>query len=138
MNDVLPLAIHVFLHMNVVGEHQACHFVHQNMGAIDVMTKVATEIDAFVKDLNAKSPAAAKDVGRSDQYTKFTDVLHYDPTKDNTYVPGLWDGSLPMAKTNSQYLKIIATLKSDIICNAVSMQTKQQKRFCVFVELSKS
>ena len=61
MHDVLPLAIHVFLHMNIVGEHQACHFVHQNMGAVDVMTKVATEIDAFVRDLNAKTLAAAKD-----------------------------------------------------------------------------
>ena len=24
---------HVFLRMNIVGEHQACHFVHQNLGA---------------------------------------------------------------------------------------------------------
>ena len=36
MQDVLPIAIHVFLRMNVLGELQACHFVHQNMGAIDV------------------------------------------------------------------------------------------------------
>lgn len=48
MHDVLPLAIHIFLPMNVVGEHQACPFVHQNMGAVDAMSKVATEIDAFV------------------------------------------------------------------------------------------
>ena len=86
MNDVLPLAIHVFLRMNIVGEHQSCRFVHQNMGAVDAMTKVATEIDAFVRDLNLKTLTAAMDVGWSDRYTKFTDVLYYDPVKDNTYL----------------------------------------------------
>ena len=54
MNDVLPLAIHVFLRMNIVGERQACRFIHQNMGAVDAVTKVATEIDAFVGELNEK------------------------------------------------------------------------------------
>ena len=109
MQDVLPLAIHVFLRMNILGEHQACHFIHQNMGAVDVMTEVATEIDAFVRDLNAKTLAAAKDVDQSDKYKKFTDVLKYDATKDNTYVPGLWDGALPMGKTNTEYSKTMQT-----------------------------
>ena len=98
MNDVLPLAIHVFLHMNIVGEKQACHFVHQNMGAVDAMTKVATEIDTFVRDLNAKTLAAAKDTNQSNQYKKFTDILQYDPKHDNTYVPSLWDGIPPWEK----------------------------------------
>ena len=137
MHDVLPLAIHVFLHMNIVGEHQACHFVHQNMGAVDAMTKVATEIDAFVKDLNAKTLAAAIDVGQSDQYTKFTDVLQYNPTEDNTYVPGLWDGSLPMGKINSHYSKTMQKLKSDIINNVINMQVKKQKRLCTFPDICK-
>ena len=79
MHDVLPLAIHVFLRMNIVGEYQACHFVHQNMGAVDAMKTVATEIDAFVRDLNTKTLAAAEDAGLGDQYRKFTDVLHYNP-----------------------------------------------------------
>ena len=137
MHDVLPLAIHVFLRMNIVGEHQACHFVHQNMGAVDVMTKVATEIEAFVRDLNAKTLAAAKDVDQSDRYTKFTDVLHYDPTTDNTYVPGLWDGTLPMGKTNSHYSKTMARLKSDIAACIVKMETENRKGMCTFADLAK-
>ena len=115
MQDVLPLAIHVFLRMNILGEHQAVHFVHQNMGAVDVMTKVATEIEAFVKDLNGKTLAAAQDVGQCDQYKKFTDILKYNPTEDNTYVPGLWDGALPMGKTNIQYSKTTQKLKLDVL-----------------------
>ena len=137
MHDVLPLAIHVFLRMNILGEHQACHFVHQNMGAVDVMTKVATEIDAFVRDLNAKTLAAAKDVDQSDRYTKFTDVLQYDPTTDNTYVPGLWDGTPPMGKTNSHYSRIMAKLKTDIANCIVDMQKKQKKGVSTFGDISK-
>ena len=78
MQDVLSmaiLAIHAFLHMNITGEHQACHFVHQKMGTVGVMTKVATEIDAFVRDLNEKTLTAAKDAGQVDCCNRFTDVL---------------------------------------------------------------
>ena len=137
MNDVLPLAIHVFLRMNIVGEHQSCHFIHQNMGAIDAMTAVATEIDAFVRDLNMKTLAAAEDVGLGDQYTKFTDVLQYSPQKDNTYVPGLWDGTLPMGKTNTGYAKKLQSLKSSIIASAKNMQVNRRKRLCTFIEVTK-
>ena len=137
MHDVLPLAIHVFLRMDIVGEHQACHFVHQNMGAVDVMTKVATEIDAFVRDLNAKTLAAAKDVDQNDQYTKFTDVLQYDPTTDNTYVPGLWDGTLPMAKTNSHYSRVMAKLKTNVAKSIVDLRKKRQKGVSTFLDFGK-
>ena len=137
MQDVLPLAIHVFLRMNILGEHQACHFVHQNMGAVDVMTKLSTEIDAFVRDLNAKTLAAAKDVDQSDKYKKFTDVLKYDATKDNTYVPGLWDGALPMGKANTEYAKTMQKLKMDIMTNVTDMQTKNRKRLYTFCDVSK-
>ena len=137
MHDVLPLAIHVFLRMNIVGEYQACHFVHQNMGTVDAMTNIATEIDAFVRDLNMKTCAAAEDAGYGDQYTKFTDVLHYNSQKDNTYVPGLWDGTLPMGKTNSGYGKKLQTLKSDIITSVRDMQVNSRKRLCTLLEVTK-
>ena len=131
MQNVLPLAIHVFLRMNVVGEHQACHFVHQNMGAVDAMAKTATEIDAFVRDLNLKTSVAAKDTDQSDRYKKFADVLQYDPTKNNTYAPGLWDGALPMGKSNSLYARTVQLLKSDIISNA-EQRGKKQKTMATF------
>ena len=135
MYEVLPLAIHAFLRMNLV-EHQACHFVHQNMGAVDVMSKVATEIDAFVKDLNAKTLVAAKDTDQSEQYTKFTDVLQYDPIKDNTYVPGLWDGSLPMAKINVLYSKTMYHLKFAVVESIRNMKDRKQKTFLTFEDFA--
>ena len=126
MQDVLPLAIHVFLHMKIVGEHQACHFVHQNMGAVDAMSKVASEIDVFVRDLNMKTLAAATDTKRSSQYRKFNDILQYDPNKDNIYVPGLWDGTPPMGKTNAEYSATMQALKIHILNFIRDMQKKQK------------
>ena len=134
MQDVLPLAIHVFLRMNILGEHQAVHFVHQNMGAVDVMTKVATEIEAFVRDLNAKTLAAAQDVDQCDQYKKFTDILKYNPAEDNTYVPGLWDGALPMGKTNTQYSKTTKKLKLDVL--QIFEEVQKKKKPCSFSQLA--
>ena len=119
----------------MVGEHQACHFIHQNMGAVGDMQKLATEIDAFVRDLNAKTLAAAIDVDQSDRYMKFTDVLHYDKTKDNTYVPGLWDGTLPMAKTKTHYSQVIQTLKCDILQHIE--QLRKKKKFGTFEEFTR-
>ena len=62
-----------------------------------------------------------------DQYTKFTDVLQYDKNKDNTYVPGLWDGSLPMAKTNVLYSKTMQQLKFRVITSLEDLLERRQK-----------
>ena len=136
MNDVLPLAIHVFLRMNIVGEQQACRFIHQNMGAVDAMTKIATEIDAFVGELNEKTLAAAKDADQNDRYKKFTDVLHYDPGKDNTYVPGLWTGAPPMGRASSDYSKTLQKLKTEIIRSIANPVVFKHKKFSTFPQLS--
>ena len=102
MGDVLPIAIHVFLRMNVLGELQACHFVHQYMGAVDVGKKMRSEIDAFVELLDEKTRTAAEEAGQG-KYKKFKDALHYDSKDDNTYVGGLWDGTPPMGKVDVEY-----------------------------------
>ena len=137
MNDVIPIAIHVFLRMNIVGEHQACHFVHQTMGAVDAGSKGSTEIEAFVRDLDLKTLAAAKQAGKSDQYSKFTDVLQYKSTTDNTYVQSLWDGSPPMGKINIHYSRTVQKLKSMIVCKIKCLQSDSQKRLGTFVDLTK-
>ena len=121
-----PWPFMVFLRMNLVGECQACHFIHQNMGAVDAETKVASELDAFVKDLNVKTLAAAKDA-RQTQYRKFTDVLSYNPATDNTYVPGLWNGTPPMGSTSTHYFDRMQSLKTWIMHCIQQMRTKRRK-----------
>ena len=114
MQDVLPIAIHVFLRMNVLGELQDCHFVHQNMGAVDVKKTMPIEIDAFVQLLDEKTRTAAREAGKM-KYQKFTDVIHYDSSKDNIYVCGLFDGTPPMGKTDTEYSNTMQRLKSKIL-----------------------
>ena len=113
MQDVLPIAIHVFLRMNVLGELQACHFVHQNMGAVDVERTMPIEIDTFVQLLDEKTRAAAQEAWKK-KYRHFTNVLHYDKNKDNTYVCGLWDSSPPMGKIDIEYSNTMHRLKGKI------------------------
>ena len=114
MGDILPIAIHVFLRMNVLGELQTCHFVHQFMGAVDVGKKMRTEIDAFVDMLDEKTWAAAEEAGQ-EKYKKFSHALHYDSKNDNTYLCGLWDGTPPMAKVDLEYSQTMQRLKVNIL-----------------------
>ena len=130
MQDVLPIAIHVFLRMNVLGELQACHFVHQNMGAVDVKKLMPIEIDTFVQLLDEKTRAAAQEAWKK-KYTQFTDVLHYDKNKDNTYVCGLWDGTPPMGKTDIEYSNMMQRLKCNIL---ERLETVSRKKHCSTLE----
>ena len=133
---VLSLTIHMLLRMNIVGEHKECKFIHQNMGEVDTVTKIAREVDAFVGELNEKTLTAAKDADQSDRYKKFTDVLHYDPGKDDTYVPGLWTGAPPMGRASYDYSKTLQKLKTEIIRSIANSVVFKHRKFCTFLQLS--
>ncbi len=133
MQDILPLTIHAFLRMSILSENQACHFIHQNMGAVGGERAIASEIDSFVRDLNMKTKAAADDTGQ--KYTKFTEVIHFDEKKDNTLVPGLWDGLPPMAKTSPGYAETMKQLKVAILNHCKDMA--KRKTFYTFSQFAK-
>ena len=115
MKNILPLAIHVFLRMNVIGQTQSCYFVHQNAKAVEELRVLDTEIDSLVNELDEKTYAAAVDTGQSHKYTKFSDVLQYNSNTDNLYVSGLLTGAQTMAKIDVQYSNKMQKLKYDII-----------------------
>ena len=87
IQHILPLANQVFLGRKLVEDNQACHFIFQSHAAFEVITRQATETNAFVHLLNSGIRAVAMKVDETKQYKKLADVLHYDPTKDNTYIP---------------------------------------------------
>ena len=137
MEDVLPIAIHVFLRMNVLGELQACHFVHQNMGAVDVKRTMPIEIDAFVKLLDEKTQTAAEEAGEQN-YTRFTDTLHYDHNTDNTYLCHLWVGTPPMGKANREYSYTTQRLKTKILERVKHVTEVTKEKGCsTLVDFSK-
>ena len=135
MQNILPLAIHVFLRKNILGEHQACHFVHQNMG-VNVRTKTEM-MDEFVRDLDEMTLVAAKIADKEDQIKKFSDVLQYDPNHDITFAPSLWDGHLPMGKINPQYSKTMQQLKFNIMRHVEDMHVQAQKPVSTFEGFTK-
>ncbi len=117
MKSVLPIAVLAFMRMNLIGEKQACHFVRQNMGAVEAAAMNQLAVDMFVNILDEATATAAKSCQLEDinKYTCFSDVLHYDKNTDNTYVPGLWKGTPPMAKPNKGYSVVVQELKSQIL-----------------------
>ena len=116
MQDVLPTAILVFLHMKPTGEQKACHFIIEKRGAVSGMAQQAFEIDKFVNCLNEATLAAAEKADDSD-CKKFADVLQYDATKDNTDIPILYDGT-EMGKTSPNHMRATEMLKSSVISHA--------------------
>ena len=137
MQDVLLLAISVFLRMNIVGEHQSCHFVHQNISAVGVKERLSHEIEEFVNDLDEKTHAAASVADVEDRYKVFSDVLHYDVTTDNTFVPNLWNGTPPMATPNRDYCSTMQYLKRTITKGICQMNARKQKSFCSVTDFCK-
>ena len=121
MQDVLPMAILVFLRMKPTGEQKACHFVIEKRGALGGMAQQGFEIDKFVSCLNEATSAAAEKADQSDQYQKFADVLQYSATRDNTYIPILCDGT-EMGKTFPHHMKATEKLKAAILSRAVELQ----------------
>ena len=134
MNDILPLAIHVFLRMEVVAQNQSYYFVHQNMGAVEEMTVLDTEIQSLVNELDEKTYAAAVDAAQNHIYKKFSDVLQYDSINDNLYVSGLLNGSQTMGKIDVQYSSKMQKLKYDIIRRKHLDNTKMCGTFTDFAK----
>ena len=136
LQNVLPLSIIVFLRMNVVEKHKACHFIYQNMESM--MKKTETETMAFVRSLDAKTLVAAKITDQEDKIKKFEDILRYDITKNITSAPNFLDGISPMGKINSLYANTMQQLKSNILQNMEEMQSKGSKPLATFADFTRS
>ena len=123
MQDVLQISVHAFLRMNAVGRKQGCHFVHQNVAAIDAVESNMHGRDKTLKELDAMTCHAAKLEKKDAQYKRFQDILDYDPSRDNTYVPGLWQGNPPMAPPNQGYSDKVISIRATILSFIKLIQT---------------
>ncbi|KAL2076976.1 hypothetical protein ACEWY4_027435 [Coilia grayii] len=114
MKDVLQIAVHAFLRMKDVGKKPRCLFVHQNVSDMSAHDKNMRDRNKLVEQLNEMTQAAAK-MERREANTKFSDVMKYDPDKDSYYIPGLWNGTPPMAPVNTGYSEAVYELKKNLI-----------------------
>ncbi|XP_078056870.1 up-regulator of cell proliferation [Mustelus asterias] len=111
MKDVLQIVVHAFLRMKEVGHKPNCQFVHQNVGEVSAHDQNMRDRKHLLDQLNEMTRAAAKMEKKGNTFTEFSDVMEYDPEKNNWYIPGLWHGVPPMAPVNTGYSENIFELK---------------------------
>ncbi|XP_062391364.1 interferon-induced very large GTPase 1-like [Sardina pilchardus] len=114
MKDILQIVVHAFLRMKEVGKKPRCLFVHQNVSDMSAHDSNMRDRKKLMEQLDEMTRAAAK-MEKKVTYTKFTDVMEYDPDKDSYYIPGLWHGTPPMAPVNTGYSENVYELKRSLI-----------------------
>ncbi|XP_074529884.1 up-regulator of cell proliferation-like [Halichoeres trimaculatus] len=114
MKDILQIVVHAFLRMKEVGKKPKCQFVHQNVADVSAPEKNIRERELLLEQLNEMTQAAAK-MEKKEEYKNFTDVMEYNPDTGNMYIPGLWNGSPPMAPVNAGYSEAVYELKKNIL-----------------------
>ncbi|XP_078063087.1 interferon-induced very large GTPase 1-like [Mustelus asterias] len=113
LKDVLQIVIHSLIHMKQTGKGPICQFVHQNVGDVCAHDQNLRSRQKLLEQLDQMTKAAAK-LEKLDQI-KFSDVMDYDPHKNNWYIPGLWHGTPPMAAVNSGYCEHVFELKKCLL-----------------------
>ncbi|MGH0176638.1 UNVERIFIED_CONTAM: hypothetical protein FKN15_073137 [Acipenser sinensis] len=124
MKDILQIVVHAFLRMKEVGKKPKCQFVHQNVGDVSAHDKNTRDRKMLLEQLNKMTQAAAK-MEKQGTDKKFTDIMEYDPERNNWYIPGLWHGNPPMAPVNTGYSETVYDFKKSLI--EVLKSCKDQK-----------
>lgn len=114
MKDILQIVVHAFLRMKEVGKKPKCQFVHQNVSDVSAHEKNLRDRKLLLQQLNEMTQAAAK-MEKKEENKNFTDVMEYSPDTGNWYIPGLWNGTPPMAPVNAGYSEAVYELKKNII-----------------------
>ncbi|KAM9765757.1 up-regulator of cell proliferation-like isoform 2-T2 [Menidia menidia] len=114
MKDVLQIAAHAFLRMKHVGKKPVCHFVHQNVGGVSAHSKCRGERKRLLDQLNEMTEIASE-MEKLPSIKAFTDVLDYDVEKNIWYIPGLWNGTPPMAPVNIGYSEAVSDFKKHLL-----------------------
>ncbi|XP_078736051.1 interferon-induced very large GTPase 1-like [Lampetra fluviatilis] len=131
MKDVLQIVVHAFLRMTEVGKKTKCLFVHHNSGDVTAIDKNMRDKKCLIDQLNDMTVAAAKMEHKESTYSKFTDVMEHDVSRDNWYIPGLWHGTPPMASVSAAYSDQVFHLKQHLI-DHIKKRTKAQKTLTDF------
>ncbi|XP_032901694.1 interferon-induced very large GTPase 1-like [Amblyraja radiata] len=113
MKDILQIVVHSLLRMNQTGKRPKCIFIHQNVGDVSAHDHNLRGRQKLLEQLNKMTEAAAK-LEKVEGVT-FRDVMDYDADKDNWYIPGLWQGTPPMAAVNTGYSEHVFQLKKSLI-----------------------
>ncbi|KAL2096313.1 hypothetical protein ACEWY4_008461 [Coilia grayii] len=135
MKDILQIAVHAFLRIKEVVKKPRCLFVHQNVADVSAHDSNLRDRQKMIGQLNEMTRAAAR-MERKNANTCFTDVMDYDPEKDSYYIPGLWQGTPPMASVSAGYSEAVYELKRGLI-SALKDVCSDNKDLLKFWEMTK-
>ncbi|XP_072564634.1 interferon-induced very large GTPase 1-like [Paramormyrops kingsleyae] len=136
MKDILQIVVHAFLRMKEVGKKPCCQFVHQNVADVSAHDKNLRDRKLLLEQLNEMTQTVAKMEKRGSNKT-FTDIMEYNPEKNNWYIPGLWHGNPPMAPVNAGYSESVSDFKKSLITSFNECRTPTHT-FAEFFEWTKS
>ncbi|XP_042267176.1 interferon-induced very large GTPase 1-like [Thunnus maccoyii] len=137
MKDILQIAVHAFLRMKEIGKKPVCHFVHQNVSGVSAHENTVTDRKKLWDQLNKMTKIAAE-MEKKTSITAFTDVLDYDMDKNHWNIPGLWQGTPPMAAVNTGYSEAVADFKKNLLATVKTDQSNDVSQIPEFLEWIRS
>ena len=78
-----------------------------------------------LKQLDRMTHKAASMEGLQHTYSKFSDILDYNPQTQSIYIPSLWKGNPPMAPPNLGYSNEAFKLRSMLMEFLLKVQDKK-------------
>ena len=126
IKDILQIAVHAFLRMNIVtkhiSDHRTCIFVHQNVPAANAEELVMHGCQKLQECLDDMAKEAANSENIANIHS-FSQIINFDIQKHVWYFPDLWHGNPPMAPANPVYSKKAGSVKLSILGEIAKEQT---------------
>ncbi|KAF4117896.1 hypothetical protein G5714_002449 [Onychostoma macrolepis] len=113
MQDILQIVVQAFMRMKKVRLSPSCVFVHQNVADVTAGEKNMEGRRRLQETLDKMTKLAAEDEVCDAE--RFSDVIRFDVQKDVKYFAQLWEGSPPMAPSNTSYCENVQNLKETIL-----------------------
>ncbi|XP_045183397.2 interferon-induced very large GTPase 1-like [Mercenaria mercenaria] len=100
LRENLPIVVHAFLRMDLVGLHPRCTIVHHNVDKRnkDKLLEQGRVLEEVLNDLTSRACKMENVPKRS-----FRDMIEFTIDENTDYIPGLLDGELPMAPVSTGY-----------------------------------
>ncbi|XP_053387150.1 interferon-induced very large GTPase 1-like [Mercenaria mercenaria] len=100
LRENLPIVVHAFLRMNLVGLHPKCTIVHHNVDKRnkDKLLEQGRVLEEVLNDLTKRACKMEKVPNRS-----FRDMIEFTIDENTDYIPALLAGELPMAPVSTGY-----------------------------------
>ena len=134
IQDILQIIVFALIRMNEISYKPRCVFVHQNVPDTHAHTNLVAARSNLIKTLDQMTISAARQENKSALYTKFFQVIEFEPEREVLYFPGLFEGEPPLHQIAPGYSKAAIKLYTYIL-NCYS--DNQERSFQTVKEWSK-